>query len=305
KDALLSAGFDNIPVVSVAFGDTMMNEQPGFELKLKGNIRITYYTLLYADCLSRLYYASLVREKEKGLAKQLRDKYTEAAFPIIERRDHKALLKLFEEAVAEFDSAILHKEGIPVIGVVGEIYVKYNSFSHKNVLNWLAEQGVEVIAPSMYNFFFNSFVNKHINKKLHIKEVDLPLFVTDAIYKMAYGIAKKFDAIGRRFKYYRPFADIFHDAELASNVINLTANFGEGWLIPAELCSMAEQGIYNAISLQPFGCIANHIISKGIEKRIKSIYPKMNLLFLDFDASTSDANVFNRLHFMVKNAKEQ
>ncbi|MBR4491149.1 MAG: hypothetical protein IKO98_00660, partial [Bacteroidales bacterium] len=95
------------------------------------------------------------------------------------------------------------------------------------------------------------------------------------------------------------------DAELASNVINLTANFGEGWLIPAELCSMAEQGVYNAISLQPFGCIANHIISKGIEKRIKSIYPKMNLLFLDFDASTSDANVFNRLHFMVKNAKEQ
>ena len=66
---------------------------------------------------------------------------------------------------------------------------------------------------------------------------------------------------------------------------------------------MAEQGVYNAISLQPFGCIANHIISKGIEKRIKSIYPKMNLLFLDFDASTSDANVFNRLHFMVKNAK--
>ena len=305
KDAMLAAGFDNIPVVSVAFGDTMMNEQPGFELKLKGNIRITYYTLLYADCLSRLYYASLVREKEKGLAKQLRDKYTKAAFPIIERRDHKALLKLFEEAVAEFDSAILHKEGIPVIGVVGEIYVKYNSFSHKNVLTWLAEQGVEVMAPSMYNFFFNSFVNKHINKKLHIKEVDLPLFVTDTIYKLAYGIAKKFDAIGRRFKYYRPFADIFHDAELASNVINLTANFGEGWLIPAELCSMAEQGVYNAISLQPFGCIANHIISKGIEKRIKSIYPKMNLLFLDFDASTSDANVFNRLHFMVKNAKEQ
>ena len=304
KDAMLSAGFDNIPVVSVAFGDTMMNEQPGFELKLKGNILITYYTLLYADCLSRLYHASVVREKEKGLAQQLRNKYTEAAFPIIARRDYRALPGLFKEAVREFSDAIVPNDHIPVIGVVGEIYVKYNSFSHKNVLNWLAEQGVEVIAPSMYNFFFNSFVNKHINKRLNIMEVDLPLFVTDTIYKLAYRVAKKFDAIGRQFRYYRPFADIFHDAKLASNVINLTANFGEGWLIPAELCSMAEQGVYNAISLQPFGCIANHIISKGIEKRIKSIYPKMNLLFLDFDASTSDANVFNRLHFMVKNAKD-
>lgn len=304
KDAMLSAGFDNIPVVSVAFGDTMMNDQPGFELKLKGNILITYYTLLYADCLSRLYHASVVREKEKGLAQQLRNKYTEAAFPIIARRDSKGLLNLFNEAVQAFNAAIEPNDHLPVIGVVGEIYVKYNSFSHKNVLNWLAEQGVEVIAPSMYNFFFNSFVNKHINKKLHIKEVDLPLFVTDTVYRMAYRVARKFDAVGRKFRYYRPFADIFHDAKLASNVINLTANFGEGWLIPAELCSMAEQGVYNAISLQPFGCIANHIISKGIEKRIKSIYPKMNLLFLDFDASTSDANVFNRLHFMVKNAKE-
>ena len=99
-------------------------------------------------------------------------------------------------------------------------------------------------------------------------------------------------------------ADIFHDAKLASRVINMTANFGEGWLIPAELASFAESGVYNAISLQPFGCIANHVISKGIEKKFKNVYPQMNLLFLDFDSSTSEANVFNRLHFMVENARQ-
>ena len=60
----------------------------------------------------------------------------------------------------------------------------------------------------------------------------------------------------------------------------------------------------NVISLQPFGCIANHIISKGVEKRIKQVFPKMNLLFLDFDSSTSEANIYNRLHFMVSNAKQ-
>jgi predicted nucleotide-binding protein (sugar kinase/HSP70/actin superfamily) len=172
-------------------------------------------------------------------------------------------------------------------------------------LEWLAEQGVEVLAPSMYNFFVNSFVNRHINKKLNIKDIGkMPLFVSDALYKLVYAVVQKFDKVGRRFPYYRPFADIFHDAKLASRVINMTANFGEGWLIPAELASFAESGVYNAISLQPFGCIANHVISKGIEKKFKNVYPQMNLLFLDFDSSTSEANVFNRLHFMVENARQ-
>ncbi len=303
KDALLSAGF-NVPVISVALGQSLKNDQPGFKLKFKGNLTIACYTLLYADCISRLYFASVVREKEKGLAKRLRYKYIDLALPYVAKRDFRALPKLFRQAVEEFTNSIVPGVKAPVMGVVGEIYVKYNSFSHKNVLEWLSEQGVEVIAPSMYNFFANSFVNKHINKEHHIKEVGIPLPVNDMIYKLVYACAKKFDRIGREFPYYQPFADIFHDAELASNVINLSANFGEGWLIPAELSSFAERGINNVISLQPFGCIANHVISKGIEKRIKKIYPQMNLLFLDFDGSTSEANVFNRLHFMVDNAKK-
>ncbi len=304
KDALISAGY-NVPVISVAFGNDLFNEQPGFQLKLKGNISITVYALLYADCISRLYFASVVREKEKGLAKTLRYKYIEKALPFVEKRDGKALLKLFREAIAEFKTIILPDVKAPVMGVVGEIYVKYNSFSHKNVLEWLSEQGVEVIAPSMYNFFVNSFVNKHINREHHIKEESVPLIVTDAIYKVLRMVVRKFDKVGAEFPYYRPFADIFHDAKLASKIINMSANFGEGWLIPAELASFAESGVNNVVSLQPFGCIANHVISKGVEKRVKSLYPKMNLLFLDFDSSTSDANVFNRLHFMVDNAKKE
>ncbi|MBO4740719.1 MAG: 2-hydroxyacyl-CoA dehydratase [Bacteroidales bacterium] len=304
KDALISAGY-NLPVISVAFGSDMLNEQPGFKMKLKGNVAIAVYTLLYADCISRLYYSSVVREKEKGIAKKLRYKYIDKALPFIANRDRKALLRLFKEAVAEYRTVIDEKVKAPIMGVVGEIYVKYNSFSHKNVLEWLSEQGVEVVAPSMYNFFANSFVNKHINRKNYVKEEDTPLFISDMIYRILQACVRRFDKIGSKFPFYQPFADIFHDAKLASNIINLSANFGEGWLIPAELASFAERGINNVVSLQPFGCIANHVISKGVEKRVKKIYPKMNLLFLDFDSSTSDANVFNRLHFMVDNAKKE
>ena len=104
--------------------------------------------------------------------------------------------------------------------------------------------------------------------------------------------------------FYRPFSNIFHDAELAEKVVNLAGDFGEGWELPGEISHLATQEVENVVSLQPFGCIANHIISKGIEKKIKQVYPHLNLLFLDFDSSTSEANVFNRLHFMVENAKK-
>ena len=305
KKALVAAGFENVPVLSLALGDTLANEQPGFSFNARDLALPAINTLLYADSLSRLYYASRPRELQPGTAKRLHQKYIDRALPLIEKRDYKGMRKLLKEAAGDFAAHIdLHKK-LPQIGVVGEIYVKYNTFGHLNVLDWLADHGVEVIAPSMYNFFMNSFVNRHINKELHIKPVSYPLFLTDGVYKLIYRYAKTFDAACADFPYYRPYADMFHEAKLASRIINMAANFGEGWLIPAEMSALAESGVHNIISLQPFACISNHIIAKGIERKIRQIYPKLNLLFLDFDGGTSEANVFNRLHFMMENEGEE
>ncbi|MCR4858821.1 MAG: acyl-CoA dehydratase activase-related protein [Bacteroidales bacterium] len=301
KKALVAAGFENVPVLSLALGDTLSNEQPGFSFNARDLALPSINTLLYADSLSRLYYASRPRELQPGMAKQLRQKYIDRALPLIEKRDYRGLRALLKEAAGDFAAHIdIHKK-LPQIGVVGEIYVKYNTFGHLNVLDWLADHGVEVIAPSMYNFFMNSFVNRHINKKMHIHPVSYPLWMTDVVYKLIYRYARSFDEACAGFPYYRPYADMFHDAKLASQVINMAANFGEGWLIPAEMSALAESGVHNIVSLQPFACISNHVIAKGIERKIRQIYPKLNLLFLDFDGGTSEANVFNRLHFMMEN----
>lgn len=303
KKALVAAGFENVPVVSLAFGGDLANEQPGFELNLKSMAMPVMNMLLYADCLSRIYYASRPRERKPGIAKMLHQKYIERCFPLLEKRNYREIRNLLAQAVKEFMDNIDTHKSLPQIGVVGEIYIKYNSFGHLNVLDWLADQGVEVVAPSIYNFFANSFVNRHINKKYHIKPVNQPLFVSDALYKLIFHFAKKFDKVCAPFPYYRPFADMFHEAELASRIINMAANFGEGWLIPAEMSALAESGVKNVISLQPFACISNHIIAKGIEKKIRKFYPDLNMLFIDFDGGTSEANVFNRLHFMIENSK--
>ena len=210
------------------------------------------------------------------------------------------MYRILDHAVTDFAEITEENDNIPVMGVVGEIYLKYNAFSNRHILDWLADRHSEVVAPSMYNFFINSFVNNHINKKLNIKKTEMPLWMSDALYKLVRFYTRKFDRICSRYRYYRPFADLFKDAKAAEKIINLAANFGEGWLIPAEIANFAENGVNNVLSFQPFGCIANHVISKGIEKRVKKIYPKMNILSLDFDSGTSETNVFNRLHFIVK-----
>ena len=42
--------------------------------------------------------------------------------------------------------------------------------------------------------------------------------------------------------------------------------------------------------------IANHIVAKGIEKRLRKFCPEMNLLYLYVDGGMAEVNLQNRLH---------
>lgn len=306
KNAMVSAGYADVPLLSLATGAGIQNTQPGFRINWKRIARILIHTMAYADCLSKLYYSAAVREKttDKGAALHLRKLYTEQAFQYIEQNNPKGLLLLMKEAAEAFSTISDPKKKVPVMGIVGEIYVKYNGFSHQFVTKWLVEHGIETVPPSLVDFFSTTFVNKHANRELHIKEEHVPLFITDGIYRYIRHVVKQYDRICSVFPSYRPSADIFEIARLSKQVISTAADFGEGWFLPGEICHLAESGVQNIVSLQPFGCIANHVISKGIEKKIRQVYPALNLLFLDFDSSTSEANIYNRLHFMVENARK-
>ena len=131
----------------------------------------------------------------------------------------------------------------------------------------------------------------------------IPDFAIDWLYGKVQKQIDKINKIGKAFLYFQPFENIYEKAEKAKQVISLNTQFGEGWLIAGEMSSFASQGINHVISLQPFGCIANHIVEKGIEKRIKSVYPQINILSLDFDSSVSDVNITNRLLLFVDNIK--
>jgi len=301
KNALVAAGMSQVPVISVAIGPDQKNAQPGFTIKWSALIRPTLEALYFADALAKLYYPAAPREKEQGSARKLYDYYLEAVQPLLAKRDYRGMRRMMAEAVEAFEAICDHLKKVPQVGVVGEIYVKYNSFSNKEVMNWLIAHGVEVIPPAITGFFSTSIPNAYIFQNQHIRRDGLKPWQARILNRVLRHYAHVYDRICAPYPYYRPFSDIMDVWQASRKVINSAADFGEGWFLPGEICELAESGVKKVVSLQPFGCIANHIISKGIERRYKDLYPDLSLLFLDFDAGTSEANVANRLHFLLEN----
>ncbi|MGN0189107.1 MAG: acyl-CoA dehydratase activase-related protein, partial [Candidatus Cryptobacteroides sp.] len=302
KKALVDAGYTNIPVISVAFGSGLENDQPGFKVNWLKAIPTIVYTLLYSDSIAKMYYAAAAREKEEGAALRLKDRYLAKGAELLGEGKWKELAVTVGEAAREFDAACLERE-CPKVGVVGEIYLKFNPFAHKRVVDWLMGQGVEIVPPMLTDFFTQFFVNTRTNKNAMTVKNNIPDGVYDAVYSLLKRQFRTFEKAGSGFRHFTPFNDIFEEAEGASEIINLSAQFGEGWLLPGEVASYYKNGIKNVISLQPFGCIANHIIERGIEKRLKKVFPELNILSLDFDSGVSEVNITNRLLLFIDHLK--
>lgn len=302
KKALEEAGYPSTPVISLTFGGSLDGRQPGFQVNWLKILPVALRSVLYSDCISKFYYAAAVREKEPGQAARLRDFYLQEGEKLIRAYRTKDLRACLSAAARQFNEICQERE-CPKVGVVGEIFLKFNPFAQKNVIEWLTEQGIEVVPSVLTDFFMQNFVNRKVRVESCIQQQFLPDFVYKSAYKIVGKQIEKFNQVGKEFRYFLPFKDIFEEADEAQKVISLNAQFGEGWLLPAEIMSYARQGIYNVISLQPFGCIANHIVSKGIEKRIKSFYPEMNMLSLDFDSGVSDVNITNRLLLFIDHLK--
>ncbi|MDO5759755.1 MAG: acyl-CoA dehydratase activase [Bacteroidota bacterium] len=302
RKAFVDAGFEDVPVLSVNFGENTAKKQEGFKLNWVKTLPLALNAILFGDSISKLYCSSIVRCKDKAKINELQNKYILEAKQLILQENSKAFLPLLHRAVKDFNSTLpKEKTERKKVGIVGEIYLKYHPFANHNVQQWLIEQNIEVVPPSLMNFFVQTFVNRKVNKQNHIEKQSLPQFVMNLFYNRIKSKIDKYNKALSSFVYYEPLDNIFELAEKSKNILPLYAQFGEGWLLPAEIVNMVENGVNAVVSLQPFGCIANHIISKGVENRIKELYPKLNYLALDFDNSVSEVNIKNRLMLMLEN----
>ena len=302
KKGVAEAGYGQVPVLSMALGSGNSNEQHGFTIPWVKVAPVALAAILFGDVLAKFYNASAVRERTPGDARRLRAHYLKAAEECINANSPSAIYALITEAARAFN-AITEDGERPRVGVVGEIFLKFNSFAHKRVCEWLTDNRIEVVPPMLTDFFMQSFVNRNVKKDTNVAKGGMPRWMNNSVYSLIWTKISKVNRLAAEFRYYIPFHNIFEQAENGREVVSLSAQFGEGWLLPAEVVGYAKMGVNNVISLQPFGCIANHIVSKGIEKRIKTLYPQMNLLSLDFDSGVSDVNVTNRLMLLTANIR--
>ncbi len=305
RKALVENGYTNTPVVSAALGSGISNYQPGFKINWFKMLPIALASIIYSDSIAKLYHATIVRTKEPEKVQQLRDYYLQAANKAIPENKPDLLYGILAQAASDFDRLCLTGER-PKVGIVGEIFLKFHPFAQKNVTQWLIQHGIEVVYPVLADFFVQGFVNLKTKKKTHLDGKYVPTFVIDFLYKkVRKHIERANNICMSNFRYFVPFDDIFEKAEQATKAITLNAQFGEGCLIAGEVASLYELVGSHIVSLQPFGCIANHIVEKGIENKLRKLYPHLNILSLDFDSSVSEVNIANRLLLFINNLTKQ
>ncbi len=303
KKGLAAAGLEEVPVITIS--NQEINPQPSFNIDQKGLMKRLALGVIFADPLARMYLALTAREKTPGTAKKLHTKYLTQMEKGIENADYSYLLNLLEKAVIDFNRIDIYDRSIPRVGIVGEIFVKYNFFSNGNIIDWLSSQGVEVVLPPIQSFFAQCFINETYNQKVFFKRsfVDRTKYRLLEIYSK-YHLAQ-IEHVMQGFRFYKKAHDLRELAQITDDVVSLANQYGEGWLLTAEMIAMLREGTSNIVCLQPFGCIANHITGRGVENKLREMFPALNLLSLDMDAGTSEVNILNRLHLLASEAREQ
>ncbi len=304
RRALDRMGMDYVPVLSLSFNK--MEKHSGFKITpmmiLKGMIAI-----LYGDLLMLLKNRVKPYEINPGDTDAMLQKWNKLILEdfrhnrgLFGRRLSKNL-----NAIADDFNTIPRDENRPVtkVGIVGEIYVKYSPFGNDGLEDFLASQGCECNLPGVLAFFQSSFNDAIMDNKLYgDKGGSGPLYRT--IGKIIRGFEKKIHDAVRRHPFFPMPSDFDHLKELGEKVIGCGVKMGEGWLLPAEILELIENGYPNVICGQPFGCLPNHIIGKGVIRTIRDMHPEANICPLDFDASASRVNRENRIKLMLSVAKE-
>ena len=302
RKALKDAGFGQVPVIS--FNVVGMEKNPGFKLTLP-LVEKLLKSMVYADLLQKMLYKNRAYEKNKGETDKLFAEWMEKAKKLAINSNSKEFSKSIYQMVDDFEK-IEWKQGKekPKVGIVGEILIKYHPFGNNYVANLLEKEGAEVVLPDFMGFVKYVAANGVISHQL-LKNNGLKSMLFDVAIKLINSFekdAKK--ALEKSKKGYLPTCDIWHLADNVKSVLSTGNQTGEGWFLTAEMLEYMENGIQNIVCVQPFACLPNHVVGKGVIKTIRDMYPEANIVPVDYDPGASEANQTNRIKLLMTVAKD-
>lgn len=297
--ALKELNMEYIPVISLSASG--MEKNPGFKLHLPLIIR-SMMGVGYGDALMRMLYKIRPYEKVKGTANKLAQECTERLSATLAKPNPFVYAKSIKKMIRDFAAIPITNEIKPKVGIVGEILVKYHPQANNNAVDLIEAEGGEAIVPDMVGFFeycvFGQITKYKLlaGTKIAAKIGKIGINLMEMLRKPIKKQLKKF-GLG-------DIHSIYAVADHAQEVVSLGNMCGEGWFLSGEMIELITNGVNNIICMQPFACLPNHVVGKGVIRGIRERYPQSNIVAVDYDPGASKVNQLNRIKLMMSIAKD-
>lgn len=297
----LETDYPQIPVLSLNFSG--LEQGSGFKITA-GMFLQMLYAVLYGDLMMSLYNTCRAYEVHKGDSKAVLDKWQKKIAELYRVGGYRKTKKLYREIIADFSKIERTKEKKVRVGIVGEIYVKYSPLANNHLEDFLISEGCEPVVPAFLDFCLYCAVNTVNDGKIYnFSNKTTKIF--GIAYKLIYHMQKQMIAVMKEQGDFDPPHDFEDLRAYADKYMHQGVKMGEGWLIPAEMAALAHGGVENIICTQPFGCLPNHIVAKGMSRVIKEAFPQANIVAVDYDPGATRVNQENRIKLMLANARKE
>ncbi len=299
RRALEKAGMSQVPVISLNFNG--FEPQPGFEIKTHTLIKLVYAVVI-GDILMKCLYRMRPYEQVKGSANRMYEKWDKVARNFLKGSiNYRRYIQICRSIIHDFDNLPITDEKKPRVGIVGEILVKFSPTANNHLAELLEKEGAEAVVPDLLDFFQYSFYNGNFKTD----KLGFPLkhkikmnAAVQAIEVLRGAASREF----RKSRHFSPPAKISELAKAASPIVSNGNQTGEGWFLTGEMLELIGEGVPNIVCIQPFACLPNHIVGKGVIKEIRRRYPKANIAAVDYDPGASEVNQLNRIKLMLSTA---
>ena len=302
RRALEKAGMPQVPVISLNMAGIESN--PGFHLNAELLMRAAYGAV-FGDIFMRCVYRMRPYEKEKGSVEAVHQKWLKRCQEFVSAK-HMSFFKfrkMCRQMIADFDAIPVTGEVKPRVGIVGEILVKFAPAANNHLVELLESEGAEAVVPDLLDFMLYCFYNQ-IYKADHLgmskKAALISKLGIDALEFLRGSARKAFE----KSKNFTPPVRIYQTVEYAKTIVSIGNQTGEGWFLTGEMVELIHSGVNNIVCTQPFGCLPNHVVGKGVIKELRRQYPLSNIVAIDYDPGASEVNQLNRIKLMLSTAQK-
>jgi predicted nucleotide-binding protein (sugar kinase/HSP70/actin superfamily) len=298
RKALHDLGWGHIPVVSANI--VGLEKNPGFKLSIGLGVKVVMAGVI-GDTLMRVLYATRPYEREAGSADRLAADYTERIRADMKSMSMSRYKRYIRDMVSDFDKLPLREVRKPRVGVVGEILVKYHPNANNDIVSIIEREGGEAVVLDLIDFFLYGMYSKNYNYKVLAGTRKQMIANNLAIRFIEWLRAPARRALEKSERFHQPLR-IDALASKAEKVTSLGNQCGEGWLLAGEMVELIDSGVPNIVCMQPFACLPNHVVGKGMIKPLRRYDPLANIVPIDYDPGASDVNQLNRIKLMMATA---